>query len=97
MLTAKEAATIRAALRFWMDEVIPAGQETASHYFDDRSTELMSRSGTEVLAKKFDLSSLRYIEADNKHVRLRDLDEVDSSSKRRYHAVVVSEQATQDG
>ena len=34
MLTATETATIRAALRYWIDEIISGGDALAQLYFD---------------------------------------------------------------
>ena len=34
MLTQDELATIRAALRFWRDEMVSVGEDTCRHYFD---------------------------------------------------------------
>lgn len=34
MLTADQLATIRAALRFWQDEMVRADKATTRHYFD---------------------------------------------------------------
>lgn len=34
MLTPEESATIRAALRFWKDEMATTHAETTRHYFD---------------------------------------------------------------
>lgn len=34
VLTDDELATIRAALRFWKDEMVPAEEDTTRHYFD---------------------------------------------------------------
>ena len=34
MLTENQLATIRAALRFWKDEMVHADNATARHYFD---------------------------------------------------------------
>ena len=34
MLTENQLATIRAALRFWKDEMVRADKSTTRHYFD---------------------------------------------------------------
>ena len=34
MLTPDQLTTIRAALRFWRDEIVPAGNAVSSHYYD---------------------------------------------------------------
>lgn len=34
MLTQDQLTTIRAALRYWRDEIVPAGPPIAAHYYD---------------------------------------------------------------
>lgn len=46
VLTDDELATIRAALRFWKDEMVPAVEDTTRHYFD--VTPVPSLTGHEI-------------------------------------------------
>ena len=52
MLTIDEAATIRAALRYWIDEIVPH-QHTAPHYFDSVGTQQLTSAETKELLKRF--------------------------------------------
>ena len=61
MLSHHELATIRAALRFWNDEIAAHGIVTASHYFDESGTRLLSAEETARLIHRFDPSAVRYL------------------------------------
>lgn len=61
MLGKPELATIRAALRFWIDEIVPHGAEAAKPYFDDSHAELLSAQQSTELLHRFDGSAVRYL------------------------------------
>ena len=64
MLSRSEAAVIRAALSFWIDEIEPHGLETAGHYLDEPVGELPDREATERLRDRFEWDELRVVEVD---------------------------------
>ena len=49
MLTQNELATVRAALRFWRDEMVTADRDTRRHYFDLPSPPTLSADEIESL------------------------------------------------
>ena len=57
MLTQDESATIRAALRFWKDEMAIIDVETTRHYFDDAPPPQLTADQIQSLIEK--ISSLR--------------------------------------
>ena len=61
MLTHSELATIRAALRYWSEEMGPAGIETARHYLDDESEPGLSAPAVERLSQRFAVGNVRYL------------------------------------
>ena len=64
MLSRSEAAVIRAALSFWIDEIEPHGSETAGHYLDEPVEELLDREAIERLRDRFRWAELRIVEVD---------------------------------
>ena len=87
MLTINEAATIRAALWFWIDEIVPNGPATAKAYFDRDAFELMTRTETERLVSRFDESQLRFAQIDQD--QLLDRDEAVAASPSTSTATVI--------
>lgn len=61
MLTADELATIRAALRYWTDEIVPHGQSAAKNYFDSPDTTMLKRRDTDWLLERFTESEIRFV------------------------------------
>ena len=71
MLTASEAATIRAALRYWIDEMLPVDERTAKFYFDAELATPLNRKETQTLSAKFKESSLKFIAAPSQQLLSR--------------------------
>ena len=65
MLSREEAATIRAALRYWADETAPHGVDVARHYVDEPVERLLDRHALEQLAERFAWGRLREISVDS--------------------------------
>ena len=61
MLSADEAATIRAALRYWLDEVVPHGPSVVQLYLDSETTETLGRTPVEGLIQRFAAGNLRCV------------------------------------
>ncbi|WP_404309617.1 hypothetical protein [Neorhodopirellula lusitana] len=53
MLTQDQLATIRAALRYWRDEIVPGGREVSSHYFDTQVENELNADEVELLIEQF--------------------------------------------
>ena len=64
MLSRPEAAVIRAALSFWIDEIEPHGSGTAEHYLDEPVGKLPNREAIERLRDRFKWDELRVVEVD---------------------------------
>ena len=64
MLTQTDAATIRAALAFWRDEIAPGGLDTARHYFDESIEAPLNAGELSALSDRFRWNQLLFIEAD---------------------------------
>ena len=47
MLTPDQLTTIRAALRFWRDEIVPAGNAVSSNYYDTDVKEALTADDIE--------------------------------------------------
>ena len=62
MLSDTELATIRAALRFWKDEIVPSGIETAKPYFDQDAMELLDAEEINLLITSFESSAVETIQ-----------------------------------
>jgi hypothetical protein len=60
MLTIDEAATIRAALRYWIDEMAQH-KHAAQHYFDSVGTQQLTSAETKELLKCFRENELRFV------------------------------------
>ncbi len=56
MLTQDQRATVRAALRFWRDEMIPTDQKTRCYYFDDLNSPQFTAREIEKLIAHFQLA-----------------------------------------
>ena len=61
MLSSDELATIRAALRFWRDEIVPGGDELALLYLDEPATSALDRDQVDSLAECFQHHNVRAI------------------------------------
>ena len=61
MLSSDELATIRAALRFWRDEIVPGGDKLALLYLDEPTTSTLDRDHVDSLAECFQLQNVRAI------------------------------------
>ncbi|MCD0462163.1 hypothetical protein [Roseiconus lacunae] len=61
MLTTREAATIRAALRYWSEEMAPHGSSLSSAYFDQIVDRPMSPDEIKKLIEQFNAAQLRYL------------------------------------
>ncbi len=61
MLTPTELATLRAALRYWSDEMGTSGLEAVRHYFDDDVQPLLSDYAIERLRQQLITGNLRYL------------------------------------
>ncbi len=59
MLSPSELATIRASLRFWRDEIVPHGNDSAKHYLDDPVLAPLDRDSIEKLISCFQLDAVR--------------------------------------
>ena len=66
MLSRPEAAVIRAALSFWIDEIEPHGSGTAEHYLDEPVGTLPNREAIERLRGRFRWDELRIVEVDRR-------------------------------
>ncbi len=65
MLSQTEAAIIRAALSYWIDEIVPGGIELAKPYLDLPLDRLPGREETIALQVRFRWERLLYLEADS--------------------------------
>ena len=63
MLSQTEAAVIRAALSYWIDEIVPGGIGLAKPYLDLPLDRLPGRDETIALQARFQWERLLYIEA----------------------------------
>jgi hypothetical protein len=60
MLTASQLATVRAALRYWEEEMGPHDVEVMRPYLDPPDIEPLSRDELRQLRDRFDPQSIRY-------------------------------------
>ena len=60
MLTIDEAATIRAALRYWIDEMAQH-RHAAQHYFDSVGAQQLTSAETKELLNRFRENELRFV------------------------------------
>ena len=61
MLSSDELATIRAALRFWRDEIVPGGSELALLYLEELTTSTLDRDYVDSLVECFQQHNVRVI------------------------------------
>jgi hypothetical protein len=61
MLTQEDLATVRAALRFWRDEMIPVGGNTSQYYFDGEQRHLLTCDEVDALVERFQCEEVRYL------------------------------------
>jgi len=59
-LQTRELATIRAALQFWRDEIVPHGEQLARPYFDVDQVVPLSNPEIQDLQQQFQPARLRY-------------------------------------
>ena len=64
MLSIQQTDTIRAALRYWCDEIVPHGPSVATAYFDTHQDRLLSISAVQHLADRFRHDRLLAIEVE---------------------------------
>ena len=90
MLTATETATIRAALRYWIDEIISGGDALAQLYFDTDIDRGLDAEAIEQLIARLKPDSLRLIGVDqiNLDSMLTDLDSVEIQDTGKFHTVI---------
>lgn len=61
MLTQDQLATIRAALRYWRDEIVPGGRKVSSLYFDTRVENELNADEVELLIEQFRAEQTRCV------------------------------------
>jgi hypothetical protein len=64
LLTTNDMVIIRAALRYWEEEMCPHGREAMQPYFDVTGIEPLSTEEIQQLRRKFDPTRVRYIAYD---------------------------------
>lgn len=64
MLSMTEVSTIRAALRFWLDEIVPHQPSGARPYLDASIIETLDRDSVIELIDRFAPDALRYVAVD---------------------------------
>ncbi len=70
MLRQTDAAVIRAALSYWVDEIVPGGIELARPYLDLPLDRLPGRDETIALQARFRWEQMLYLEADPRTGRI---------------------------
>ncbi len=60
MITTRELDTVRAALRYWQEEMCPHGVEAMQPYFDQTHAESLSSGEIEKLRLRFSPANVRY-------------------------------------
>jgi hypothetical protein len=104
MLSNLESETVRAALRYWLDEIVPHESSVGAKYLDGPSDTPLDRECVLDLIDRFEPSRLRYVVADPKTGRitinrlltaeelavLRD-SRTDNLDSRTIHTVLVSD------
>lgn len=98
MLSRTDAAVIRAALRYWSDEIVPGGKELGQHYVDEEIGEMLSPNEVESLIRRFRWESLLSVEVDSESGliesdRLLPQCRVDSSMSHRVLSVIGDDSA----
>jgi len=71
MLDLHHLNSIRAALRYWLEEVCPHGDEAVAPYLDHRDQPALSGVGVERLLWRFHPSAVRYDFYDLRRSRLK--------------------------
>ena len=70
MLSNLEIATIRAALRYWLDEIVPSAPSVAAPYLDDPPDSMLDRQGVLELIDCFESGRLRHVVTDAESARI---------------------------
>jgi hypothetical protein len=70
MLSNLESETVRAALRYWLDEIVPHESSVGARYLDGPSDTPLDREGVSDLIDRFEPGRLRYVVADPKTGRV---------------------------
>jgi hypothetical protein len=90
MLTKHEAATIRAALRYWIDEFGPHDESVAKPYFDTDDSQQIPCARVEAIIVRFQESNLRFTTIDSTRLLTRNEAE-NHSDPASFETVVVKE------
>ena len=61
MLSDVQLATVRAALRYWREEMCPHGADTAAGYFSQPIEEYLLAEEVSALERRFDDTAVRYV------------------------------------
>ncbi len=61
MLTPDQLTTIRAALRFWRDEIVPAGNAVSSNYYDTDVKDALTAEGIEQVIASLQPTQIRCV------------------------------------
>ena len=64
MLSDLELATVRAALRYWREEICPSGSGAAAPYFDQPTEVYLSESDVPELERRLSDTRVRYLAYD---------------------------------
>ena len=81
VLSDTELATIRAALRFWKDEIVPSGIATAKPYFDQNGVELLKADEVDQLIASFEQDAVLVIRWNNSgHIVSRPIRETEGEA-----------------
>ncbi len=86
MLTPDETATIRAALRYWSEEMVPHGETVAQPYYDVERVRTLDRREVERLIDRFGEDQLRFVASPPERL-LRRVD-ADAQRGQPLHAVI---------
>jgi hypothetical protein len=70
MLSNLESETVRAALRYWLDEIVPHEPSVGAMYLDGPSDTPLDRDGVLDLIDRFEPGRQRYVVADPKTGRI---------------------------
>ena len=90
MLTQTDAAVIRGAFSFWIDEIVPSGLNVAKHYLDQPVTEMPTAAETAELRSRFLWNRLLFVEADpvTKRIASEHLEAVGVAASRNGFVVI---------
>lgn len=86
MLTIHETATIRAALRYWIDEIVPQDESVARLYLDSTEVRTLNRLEVEFLIDCLDETNLRFVAVETERLILRH----EAVERQAYSTVILS-------